>query len=103
MNRRTGGRFITKSEAAAAWQVEAVQQLLRQRGRRKTWRGDVAVAVHSVQANKTPDIDNVCNAVLDALKVAQIIEDDKDVVSLHGLKSIDRERQFIEVSISEVA
>ena len=84
-NRKTGARYITKSKAAAEWQADAIAQLVKQRGRTKTLRGDVRVQFVAYQRGRR-DLDNIASAVLDALKKSLVIADDMQVTALAGEK-----------------
>lgn len=101
VNRRTGQRFTLKSKAAAAWQQNAIAQLTQQRTgkRRHTLAGPVYVEYVAYQATDRCDIDNIEAALFDALRKAQVIEDDKLIVDHHGRKAIDRANPRIEVTV----
>jgi Holliday junction resolvase RusA-like endonuclease len=77
-NRKTGGRFIAKSDAAAAWIVQAAGQLTEQRLRSRvpTFRESVRVTCDVYQTAETPDLDNVLTACGDAMQKAGVVEDD---------------------------
>lgn len=99
-NRRTGARYITKSDAAAGWQVDAVAQLVKQRGRRKTMQGAVRVEFVAWQRSKTRDLDNIAAALFDALKKARVIGDDAQITELAARKYTDPEDPCIEITLT---
>ena len=101
-NHRTGGRFIAIGDAAASWQVEAVSQLVRQRGRRPTIRGPVYVDYTAYQRTDRRDVDNIESALFDALAKARVIEDDLLIVDHRGRKAVDAARPRIEVSVTAI-
>ena len=102
VNRKTGGRFVTTSDAAKTWQMEAVRQLVDQRGRTRTIYGPAYVEYVAYQTADTRDIDNMESALFDALKKARVIEDDKLIVDHRGRKAIDRENPRIEVTVRAI-
>lgn len=102
VNRKTGGRFVTTSEAAKGWQAEAIAQLCNQRGRTRTIYGPVFVEYVAYQTADVCDIDNMESALFDALKKARVIEDDKLIQDHRGRKAIDTARPRIEVTVSAI-
>lgn len=101
-NRRTGRPYITKGDVAAAWAIDAIQQLVKQRGRQTTIRGPVFVDYTAYQRADTRDIDNMEAALFDALKKALVIEDDRYITDHAGRKRVDPDRPRIEVSITPI-
>jgi Holliday junction resolvase RusA-like endonuclease len=97
---RGGRQYTVKSDAAAAWQVDAVAQLVKQRGRRPTLRSPVYVEYVAYQSADVCDIDNMESALFDALKKALIIADDALIHDHRGRKAIDRARPRFEVTVT---
>lgn len=91
--------ILVKSDAAAEWQASAVQQLVKQRGKRPTLRGPVYVEYTAYQTADVADLDNISSALFDALAKALVIEDDKLIVRQLGMKAIDRQNPRIEVLV----
>ena len=99
-NRKTRKPYITKSDAAAAWQLDAIGQLVKQRGRSPTIRGPVFVDYTAYQAIDKKDVDNMEAALFDALKKALVIEDDRFITDHAGRKRVDSARPRIEVTVT---
>ena len=99
-NRRTKSRYVTKSDAASAWQISAVEQLLEQRGRRKTLRSEVSAELHVYQKNSRRDLDNVVSAVFDALTKAGLIEDDRQIGFLIATGTTVEDAPRVEITLT---
>lgn len=93
-------RVVVKSTQASAWQLSAIEQLVKQRGRTKTMRGDVCVALFAYQRDKRRDLDNVIASLLDALKKARVIEDDFNVAQVRATRYIVPNEPRIEVMVT---
>jgi len=75
-----------------------------QRGRTKTLRGEVRVDFVVYQRCATRDLDNVFNALADALKKALVIEDDGQIAACRASRVHEPTgRPRIEVTIQPIA
>lgn len=99
LNRKTGKRFVRIGKRAREWQVDAIRQLVEQRGRRSTLRSPVYVEYVAYQTSDLADIDNLESALFDALKKALVIEDDKLIQDHRGRKAIDSLRPRFEITV----
>ena len=102
-SRKHQRRYVAKSDAAATWILDAVQQLVKQRGRSPTLRGPVFVDYTAYQRHDRRDVDNMEAALFDALKDAHVIEDDRFITDHAGRKRVDPERPRIEVTITPIS
>ena len=77
INRRTGKPFIMSEPATKLWQKTAHFELLQQfKGYRVSLYPVTVTMVFYFDSMRRRDIDNCCASVMDALKRAEIIEDD---------------------------
>jgi Holliday junction resolvase RusA-like endonuclease len=102
-SRRLKRTITVISDAAAAWQLDAVRQISQQRGRAPTLHGPVYVEYTAFQSVDIADIDNMESALFDAIKKAGLIEDDKLIVDHRGRKAIDAMRPRFEFTITPIS
>jgi Holliday junction resolvase RusA-like endonuclease len=76
VQKKTGGRFLLKSKAAAHWMVDAIGAIARQGRPRRPLTVPCEVTLTIYQRSDTPDADNVMSLVWDALVRGGVIADD---------------------------
>jgi len=99
-NRASGAPILLPSAASKEWESKAVWQLMDQ-WRRKALAGDVGVNAMFYRERDAGDLVNYMQALADALQVAKVIEDDRQIVCWDGTRlNKDAARPRVEVQLT---
>jgi len=97
------GRRVLTGEAQA-YRKGVGQQLVAQRVPRRVLTGKLTVKiVVRPPDRRARDLDNVCKAILDSLKVAELFADDSDIDELYVVRGTPQKPGHVVVSVAEIA
>lgn len=102
VNKRTGRPLIIQSAHADGWEKTAVLQLRAQWVGRRTLGGPIHVRALVFREVASGDLINYLSAISDALERADVIVNDRQIVSWDGSRPLkDAARPRVEITISE--
>lgn len=86
--------FVTRAGETWYWDVQAIAAGRQLRGATYV----VSYAVYTPTARGT-DVDNYAKCILDGLAHAGVIDNDKNVIDLHGYRRVDRNNPRTEIIV----
>jgi len=101
-NRRTGRPYVLQSEQYRRYEEDCLKQLMACRAR---FAGPVRMkCLYWMPDRRRPDLLGLLQATADILEKAQIIDNDRNVVSFDGsrIAGVDRENPRVEIEVEGV-